>query len=139
MKLKHIKKTSCLAVSAFAFTILMNSCTKETPVNQAEESTIAASFKGGNEQLVSYLQKNIVYPEQAKNEGIEGISYVTFIIDENGKIDKVEIAKSSGNNDLDMEAVRAINEMPSWEPANVDGKATASTFTLPIKFLLPKK
>lgn len=104
--------------------------------NSNNDTTITqASFKGGLEKLVEYMKVNTKYPENAKKEHAQGIVYVSFTVEENGKLSSFKVSKSSGNRDLDNEAVRIISTMPEWEPAIKNGKKITSTYTLPVKFM----
>ena len=53
-----------------------------------------------------------------------------------GSLSDFEIIQSSYP-ELDAEAIRVISSMPAWTPAQADGKAVASFYTLPIQFKLP--
>jgi len=64
----------------------------------------------------TYIQENLVYPAYAAKENISGRVYLSLIIDENGKVSSVSVAKTSGNLDLDMEAIRVVSESPNWQP-----------------------
>ena len=92
-------------------------------------------FKGGFDNLVKFLIKNVKYPENAKNKGIEGKVFVSFTIDEIGKVTNPKIVKSV-NPELDAEALRVISLLPDWIPGNNKGKIVKATLTLPINFKL---
>jgi len=92
-------------------------------------------FKGGFDKLVDFLVKNIKYPENAKNKGIQGKVFVSFTIDESGKVNNPKIEKEV-NPELDAEALRVISIMPNWLPGKNKGKAVKVSFTLPISFKL---
>ena len=96
-------------------------------------------FPGGMRALMDYLKKEIRYPKKCSASGIEGRAFVRFIIDKNGKIKKVELFKSSGNQLLDKEAIRVVKKMPRWNPGNNKGEAVNVMFTMPVNFKLNKK
>ena len=60
-----------------------------------------------------YLQENLHYPVRAKESGIKGIVFGSFVINENGEIADVSIIRGV-NKDLDIEALRLIKSMPNW-------------------------
>lgn len=105
----------------------------------AEEPLIAAqempSFPSGEEAFNRFLQKNLVYPAVAKEQGISGTVYVTFIVNEDGSISDVKVLKGISA-ELDAEAVRVISMMPKWNFGKQDGKAVKVQMTLPINFAL---
>lgn len=94
-----------------------------------------AQFPGGNEFLKSFLKKNVYYPQEAIEKGIEGRVVVSFVVDKHGHISNVEVVQSADPL-LDAEAVRVVQSMPKWIPAEMDGKAVRSIFRLPVRFKL---
>ena len=92
-----------------------------------------AQFPGGNDSLKSFLQKNLHYPQEAVEKSIEGSVVVSFIVDKYGRISNVEVVQSADSL-LDAEAVRLVQSMPDWRPAEMEGKAVWSRFVLPVKF-----
>lgn len=94
-----------------------------------------AQFPGGNEFLKSFLKKNVYYPQEAIEKGIEGRVVVSFVVDKHGHISNVEVVQSADPL-LDAEAVRVVQSMPKWIPAEMDGKAVRSIFFLPVNFSL---
>jgi len=92
-------------------------------------------FPGGNEALSQFMVKNIKYPKAAIEEGIQGTVYVDFIVNSEGKVTEAEIQKSVSP-ELDAEALRVINKMPNWTPAEQKGEKVSVHLTLPVKFKL---
>jgi TonB family protein len=96
-----------------------------------------AEFKGGNDSLIAFLNKNLVYPRQAKLYGITGEVIVSFIINTDGTISDVKVGKSSGSAILDREAVRVIKVSDHrWLSGKINGKPVRSYCQLPITFEL---
>ena len=94
-----------------------------------------AEFPGGTSALMTWLGKNIAYPEAAQQNGISGRVVVKFIVEKDGSISGVSIVKGV-DKDLDNEAIRVIKKMPKWQPGKNGGKAVRSYFTLPVTFKL---
>lgn len=88
-----------------------------------------------NEQLLRYLKDNIKYPESAKTKGIEGIVYISFVVDENGHVLESDIKRNIGGG-CGEEALRVVSEMPSWEPGLEKGKPVKTQMSLPVRFFL---
>jgi TonB family protein len=108
--------------------------------NQQEQATFTVvekmpTFVGGDEARMKYLQENITYPEEARNEGIEGTVYVSFVVEANGSTSDVRILRGIGGG-CDEEAVRVISQMPAWQPGEQRGEAVRVQFNMPIKFKL---
>jgi TonB family protein len=97
-----------------------------------------AEFKGGQQELFMYLSQNIKYPEHEMTEGKEGTVYVSFVIDKVGKVTNAKVIKGVTDN-FNNEALRVVNQMPDWIPAEQDGKMVSVQFNMPIKFSLNVK
>ncbi len=93
-------------------------------------------FSGGMSQLMNYLQTNIIYPMNAKENGIMGKPLFRFLIDSMGNIGDIEVRISSGNIELDNEGKRVISKMPKWKPGSLNGKNVSVHFNLPVNFVL---
>lgn len=95
------------------------------------------SFPGREKALSNYLAKNIIYPKDARDKGIEGKVYVSFIINKEGSVTDVKVIRGVGKG-LDEEALRAVQNMPKWIPGKQKGKKVSVQYTLPIVFKLDK-
>ena len=80
-----------------------------------------------------WIGENVVYPEDAKKEGIEGRVYISFIVEKDGSITHVMVARSV-HPLLDEEGVRVMSMMPKWSPALLEGKPVRFMMTYPITF-----
>ncbi|MBO9702992.1 MAG: energy transducer TonB [Sporocytophaga sp.] len=104
------------------------------PYTHAE---IMPEFNGGMEGLMNYLQENIHYPLWERKNRIEGIIYVSFVVDKNGKIKDAKILKSvNGSQNFDKEVLRVIANMPDWKPGITGGENVDVIFNLPFIFKL---
>jgi protein TonB len=93
-------------------------------------------FPGGDEALIKFIAKNVKYPENAKQKGIQGRVLVQFIVKPDLSIDKVSIKKGV-DPDLDKEAIRVVSALPAFEkPGIIGGKPVPVWFMLPINFTL---
>lgn len=128
----------------FASAAIMMACSaEEVKVGEAEIQTRSsevvkdseASFPGGVEALNTWLQNELVYPEDAKSNGIEGKVMVKFQIAANGKITSAEIVRGA-DAILDNAALETVRKMPDWIPAVKDGKAVAAEMVLPVVYSL---
>lgn len=92
-------------------------------------------FPGGEAALYKYLADNVRYPERATNAGAQGTVRVKFVVNEDGTISQVDVARPIGNG-MDEEAKRVVQGMPRWKPGKNNGKAVKVYFQVPIKFVL---
>jgi protein TonB len=93
------------------------------------------SFPGGDAALMKYLGNNIKYPAIAKDAGIQGTVYVTFVVDEKGEVKDAKVLRSIGGG-CDEEAIRVVKSMPTWKPGKQRGKSVKVQYNLPIRFTL---
>lgn len=93
------------------------------------------AYPGGEEARMRYLQESIKYPEEAKELGIQGRVFVTFVVEVDGSITDVRVLRGIGGG-CDEEAVRVVKNMPKWVPGKQRGVPVRVQFNLPIKFTL---
>lgn len=95
-------------------------------------------FPGGQQTLINYLQTNLVYPEDAKELGIEGKVYVSFVVFEDGSIQQVTILRGiKGNNSCEKEVLRLFKRMPNWIPGKDNvGNVLKARVKIPVVFNL---
>ena len=137
MKLAHLLISVCFASAVFS----------QVPTTLAKDSLVydiiddvEPEFPGGYDKLYEYISKEIQYPEfeksipaqlfQGKNKLI-----VKFIVEKDGSVSQVQIDKSSYPCPLcEKEAIRVIQQMPKWKPANNNGKLERCWVRVPIIF-----
>ncbi len=110
----------------------------EEIVEEATIFTVVESmpeFKGGMAKLYSYLGNNIKYPVMAKESGIQGKVYVTFVVERDGSITDVKVLRGIGGG-CDEEAIRVVASMPRWTPGKQRGKPVRVQYNLPVRFTL---
>ena len=93
------------------------------------------NFPGGDEARILYLKDNIKYPQMARESGIQGTVYVTFVVERNGSVTDVKVLRGIGGG-CDEEAIRVIQNMPKWNAGKQRGKPVRVQFNMPIKFTL---
>ena len=93
------------------------------------------SFPGGDAALMKYLGTSIKYPAIAKDAGIQGTVYVTFVVNEKGQVKDAKVLRSIGGG-CDEEAIRVVQNMPTWKPGKQRGKPVKVQYNLPIRFTL---
>jgi periplasmic protein TonB len=96
-----------------------------------------ASFgEGGKDAAVKWIQQNITYPAIARENGLQGKVFITFVVGKNGKVVDVAVAKDNVGGGCAEEAIRAIKSMPDWKPGKQNGNPVKVKVTLPISFKL---
>ncbi|MCU0459174.1 MAG: energy transducer TonB [Bacteroidales bacterium] len=90
-------------------------------------------FPGGEQEMFRYIFENLNYPPEARDQGIQGMVLVRFVVTTEGKIDKVSVARSV-HPLLDAEAVRVVSMMPDWSPGLKGGTPVNVWFFMPVTF-----
>ena len=96
---------------------------------------VNAGFPGGDMAMYKWIADNLKYPEECRAKSIQGRVIVQFVVNKDGSISEIKVLKSPDPL-LSKEAIRVVNAMPKWKPAQNKGKVVASHFRLPINFKL---
>jgi protein TonB len=92
-------------------------------------------FPGGQAALLKYLQNNIRYPATAREENIQGKVVLKFVVDKDGNVTNIEIARDIGGG-CGKEAERVVKGMPKWKAGKQNGAPVKVYYTLPVSFKL---
>lgn len=92
-------------------------------------------FPGGYEALMKYLQENLKYPALAKEMGIKGRVFLSFVVEKDGSVTDVRVLRGIGGG-CDEEAIRVVESMPKWKQGLQRNQPVRVQFNLPIKFTL---
>lgn len=93
---------------------------------------------GGMEEWSGYLQETLRYPSEAREKGIEGTVYLSFVVDEDGSIRDAEVLRGIGSG-CDEEALQVIKNSPPWEAGMQKDQKVKVKMRIPIRFALGKK
>ena len=91
------------------------------------------SFPGGDAARKKYLAKNLKYPAQAVEDGIQGIVYVNFVVKTNGSLADIKILHGIDGG-CNEEALRVVKKMPAWNPGYQNGRNVPVRYTLKVDF-----
>ena len=94
------------------------------------------SFMGGDaNQFSAWVNKRLVYPEIAKEKGVQGRVRLQFTVEKDGSVTKVKVLRGVDPS-LDKEAVRVVSMSPKWKPGKQRDRAVPVTYTFPVYFQL---
>lgn len=96
---------------------------------------VMPEFPGGESALMAYLGREITYPASARDEGIEGIVFVSFVVTAEGFIEEIKVLRSPDER-LSASALKAIERMPKWTPGSFEGQEVAVQYNLPVQYRL---
>lgn len=91
-----------------------------------------------DKKLMEFLYANLEYPNIARENGVEGIVVIQFVVEKDGSISGTHIVKDIGAK-CGEEAARVVglmNTMPKWNPGKQRGMPVRVFFNLPVKFKL---
>jgi periplasmic protein TonB len=92
-------------------------------------------YPGGEQALMNDLIGSINYPDEAKKNGIQGKVFVSFVVDEQGKVTNAKIERGV-DPALDAESLRVVNGLKTWKPGKEKGKIVKVAYTIPINYAL---
>jgi protein TonB len=92
-------------------------------------------FPGGEEKLIEFVSKNVEYPQEAKEKGVQGRVFVGFVIEKDGSVGNVTLLRGIGHG-CDVEAVRVVKMLPKWKPGKHNGEFVRVSYQIPILFKL---
>ena len=93
------------------------------------------TFPGGEQKLLEYVAKNVKYPQIARESGIKGRVFISFVVEPDGSVSNVKVLRGIGGG-CDEEAMRVVKSMPKWKPGKQRGKAVRVSYMLPVNFQL---
>ena len=83
--------------------------------------------------MMTFIRSNLRYPLEARQEGIEGTVYASFVVNNKGEVLDVKIIRGI-NAACDNEVKNLVEAFPNWVPGKQSGRAVSVRFVLPIKF-----
>lgn len=99
-----------------------------------EQITVLASPENGMVSFYQHIGSNLIYPRQARRNGVEGQVFIQFKVLADGSISDEKVLKGIGSG-CDEEAMRAVRSFPKkWKPGLYRGRRAKMDYTLPIIF-----
>ena len=102
-----------------------------------EDVYVQAEPVQGYALLYAYFNDHLVYPPSAVKDSVQGVETISFVVNAEGKAEKVEVKQSLGEA-FDKEARRLVAGMPAWKPATLNGRPVPSSIALPITFQIQR-
>jgi protein TonB len=86
-----------------------------------------------SQKMYEFVAQHLRYPKEARENGVQGDVVAQFVVDSEGSIRNIRIARSLGLG-TDEEVIRVLQSMPKWIPGYHSGKPVAVRFMMPFKF-----
>ena len=93
----------------------------------------SAKFQDGYNSIIKFVQENIKFPAEAKENNVHGRLMLSVVVEKDGSLSDITVKKGLGYG-LDEEIVRIIKMMPKWQPAQHKGKTVRQSQTIVIPF-----
>ena len=94
------------------------------------------SFNGGDaNEFSKWVNSRLVYPEIAKENGVQGRVTLQFTVNADGSVSNVKVLRGVDSS-LDKEAVRVVSSSLKWKPGKQRDRAVKVTYTFPVIFQL---
>jgi protein TonB len=88
-----------------------------------------------DQSLLNYIYNYLRYPPFARQNGIEGVVIVEFVVHADGKVDDVKILRGVGGG-CDEAVLNVMKSLPAWAPGKQNGRPVNVIFRMPVKFQL---
>ena len=93
-------------------------------------------FQGNDANtFAAWVNARVVYPEIAKENGVQGRVTLQFTIGTDGRIEDLKVLNSPDET-LSREAVRVVSSSPKWEPGRQRDRAVKVSYTFPVIYRL---
>lgn len=94
---------------------------------------VQASYPGGEAALLAFISKNLVYPQIAVEQDLQGTVILRFRVNADGSVGDI-IVKKSLSRECDQAAADVVKKLKRFIPAKQQGHPVPVWFTLPIRF-----
>lgn len=137
----HFNIRSIFLVGILSICILNTAEAQENESTSKSEEEIFTSadetplFPGGEKAMFEFLAKSVRYPTAAKENGIEGIVVISFVVEIDGSLSNLKVVRGIGT-ECDEESMRVIRTMPKWTPGKRKGESVRILYNLPFRFIL---
>ena len=118
--------------------VIRRTIDKICPKKRKEVYTLVESmpeYIGGDLELFKYLRKSVDYPKVAKENGVQGLVVVSFIIRPDGSITGLDLIRDIGAG-CGESVMEAVARMPKWKAGAQNGLPVSVKYNLPFRFSL---
>ena len=115
----------------------------EVEEEEVEEDAVPFQFveqkpsfnEGDANEFSRWVNSRLVYPEIAKENGVQGRVTLQFTVEADGRVSNVHVLRGVDES-LDKEAVRVVSSSPKWKPGRQRDRAVKVSYTCPVIFQL---
>lgn len=106
--------------------------TEPVIIYQSENIQVQPQFPGGKNTMNTFIAKNFILSKEMIDNEMERILFVSFIVDENGRLSDSKVLRDDILVTAKEEAINLVKKMPNWIPGEHNGKKVKCYFTIPI-------
>ncbi|RVU02961.1 energy transducer TonB [Mucilaginibacter limnophilus] len=92
---------------------------------------------GGQQAWTKFLQRNLRFPSEAQEQGVNGRVFISFIIEKDGKLSDITVLRG-GEHGFGEEALRVLKKAAAWTPGIQNGRPVRVKYVIPINFQMPE-
>ena len=92
-------------------------------------------FMGGPDAMNAFISGTMRFPDDAFERRAQGLVVYTFVVETDGTISNIRPVRLA-DPALDAEALRIIQAMPLWQPAEHRGRSVRAEVTVPMFFTI---
>ena len=99
----------------------------------------APDFPGGKMNFARQLVSTLKYPQEARQQGIQGRVILQFVIDVEGRITNPEVLVSVHPllDEAALNMIKKVSKKSMWTPAKIEGESIPTNCVIPVPFRLP--
>ena len=114
---------------------------KEEEIEEEEifvNAEVMPTFQGGDlSKFRNWVMENVKYPQIALENGIQGNVVVSFVVEKDGKISRINVLQSPDKTltEATLAVLDKANKLKNgWKPGKQRNKPVRVTYTLPVSF-----
>lgn len=92
---------------------------------------IEPQYPDGIATMLKFINENLVYPYINNIDNFDGKIYVSFVVDEKGKVRNIKIEKGNYQ-ELNVSVIDMVKKMPDWIPGEQNGNKIATQVRIPL-------
>jgi TonB family protein len=94
------------------------------------------------QRFLSYIYQHLRYPEAAREQGLEGMAIIHFLVEPDGRVMEMSVLRDigAGTGEAVLDVLRQMErDGIRWIPGRKKGQAIRAEMHLPVRFALPKE
>lgn len=113
--------------------------TTAPPSLPAPPAQTAASARSWQSLLLAHLERRKRYPAEARAQRRQGVSYVRFSLDRQGRVVSAELERSSGHAALDREAIALLGRAQPLPKPPPEVAGDPIVLSVPVEFFIDQR